>query len=250
MKNINSAYRVRLILKKASSIRDQEKVHSVWNQALDINEDDLQKRRVLVSRCLGDLHEEVESIKSDMEGTGYSQNLYLSALNNCNSIFSVQHLESQWQGPKKNLTDNLFTVLGFCSEILPNEENEVNQQSLDELAALTLQMKEMLSVSELGAGVKRIIESQINNMDEALSKYRSVGARAFNSALQSAVGEVVLSEDVLKSASNTPEVGKLKEMYRKLSEVARSVSEVNSGVDTVVSISNKVSGIIAILDKF
>ncbi|EKB1967593.1 hypothetical protein HJ107_24295 [Vibrio parahaemolyticus] len=221
--NINSAYRVREILKTISTKPDKAPSHQVWAEVFKIEETDASKKNFRISRCLADLHDEVELIRSEMVKLGYSPELYNSSLNSCNNVFAVQLVTSQWSSPKQHIKPEVLVVLGFCSEILPNEEELVDLTNLEELSVMATELKSMLANSTLPPYTILIIEKHLSKIEEAISKYRAVGAKALEDVVQSAYGEVIANEGVFKDAKGSPEVNKLSVMWQKTKSVLDGV---------------------------
>ncbi|TOB30563.1 hypothetical protein, partial [Vibrio parahaemolyticus] len=82
--------------KTISTKPDKAPSHQVWAEVFKIEETDASKKNFRISRCLADLHDEVELIRSEMVKLGYSPELYNSSLNSCNNVFAVQLVTSQW----------------------------------------------------------------------------------------------------------------------------------------------------------
>ncbi|MGS0726363.1 hypothetical protein ACVBIO_14905 [Shewanella sp. 0m-8] len=221
--NINSAYRVREILKIVSTKPDKTPCHEVWSEVFKIEETDASRKNFRISRCLADLHDEVEFIRSEMLKLGYSSELYNSSLNACNSIFAVQLITSQWSSPKQQIRPEILVALGFCSEILPNEEELVDLTNLEELASMAAELKSTLASSTLPPYTIHIIEKHLSKIEDAISKYRAVGSKALEEVVQSAYGEVIANEEAFKEAKGSTEVQKLSAMWQKTKSVLDGV---------------------------
>ncbi|EKO3782830.1 hypothetical protein V9R59_002986 [Vibrio harveyi] len=221
--NINSAYRVREILKTISTKPDKAQCHEVWAEVFKIEEADASRKNFRISRCLADLHDEVELIRSEMLKLGFSPELYNQSLNSCNHIFAVQLVTSQWSSPKQHIKPEVLTALGFCSEILPNEEELVDLTNLEELSKLAAELKSSLANSVLPPYTIHIIEKHLNKIEEAISKYRAVGSKALEDVVQSAYGEVIANEEAFKEAKGSPELQKLAIMWQKTKSVLDGV---------------------------
>lgn len=247
--NINSAYRVREILKTISTKPDQVPSHQVWAEVFKIEESDAHKKNFIISRCLADLHDEVELIRSEMLKLGYSPELYNPSLNSCNNVFAVQLVTSHWSSPKQYIKSEVLTVLGFCSEILPNEEELVDLTNLEELAAMATELKSMLPNSTLPAHTIHIIEKHINKIEEAISKYRAVGAKALEDVVRSAYGEVIANEGVFKEAKSSPEVNKLSIMWQKTKSVLDGVVSAEKRLGAVQGMAQKGSELIELIQN-
>jgi len=210
--NINSAFRIRQILNIVKSKPDKTPTHEVWAEIFSIEETDINKKNFRISRCLADLHDEIEFVRNEMIKIGFTQNLYEPSLNKCNSLIAVQLLAGQWASPKQQITPEVIIALGFCSEILPNEEELIDQTSLDELSKMAVNLREMLKESTLPAYTIIIIEKHLSKIEEAISSYKAVGAKALEDVMQSAYGEVIASEGVFNEAGNSKELAMLSGM--------------------------------------
>lgn len=249
-KNINSAYRIREILALVSKNQDKTAVHEVWATAFGIEEKDQNKKNFAISRCLADLHEEVELVRAEMSKIGYSQNLYNSSLNKCNSIFAVQLVMGQWQQIKQQLTPEVILALGFCSDILPNEEDLINQENLDDLKAMAQELRKCLEKSTLPKYTITIIEKHLNKIEEAISTYKIIGAKALEDALQSAYGEVIANEVVFEEAKGTEELGRLSKIWQKTKIVVDGVVDTNKRLGAVQGMAEKGQKVIEFLQDF
>src|SRR5690606_26685258 len=95
--NINSASRILSIIDGVKAKGEAVAVHDVWGEVFGIAAKDKSRKTFSLSRCLADLHDEVEFVRSEMKRLGYSENLYNETLNKCNALFAVQSLMSKWQ---------------------------------------------------------------------------------------------------------------------------------------------------------
>lgn len=237
--HINSAYRVREVLKMISKKPDKTPCHEVWAEVFKIEESDLSRKNFRISRCLADLHDEVELVRSEMLKLEYSPELYASSLNSCNSIFAVQQVTGQIVSLKQNIKPEVLITLGFCSEILPNEEELIDVTNLDELAKMATELKAKLASSTLPQYTISIIEKHLNKIEEAISKYRAVGSKAFSEVIQSAYGEVIDNGDIFKESKDTPEVQGLANMWQKAQTVLDGVVSANKRLGAAEGMANR-----------
>ena len=248
-KNINSAYRIREILNIAKTKQDKSLAHEVWADIFQIDEQDQHKKNVAISRCLADLHDEVEFVRSEMTKLGFTENLYSSSLNKCNAVFAVQSLMGTWQAPKQQITPDVPVALGFCSEILPNEEDLIDEDSLDELKKMASDLRECLVSSELPIYTKQIIEKHLRKIEEAITKYKAVGAKALEEVMQSAYGEVIASEGIFEEARGSKELSKLSAMWQKTKSVLDGVASTNKRLGGIQGMAEKGQKVIEFLEN-
>ncbi len=249
-KNINSAYRVRELINEVIGKQAKTPVHEVWAEAFGIEEPDQHKKNFALSRCLADLHDEVESIRLEMEKLGYSENLYSSSLNKCNAVFAVQSLMAAWQAPKQQITPEVTIALGFCSEILPNEEDLIADESLAELKQMASDLRDCLNESSLPAYTQKIIEKHLVKIEEALAKYKAVGSKALEEVMQSAYGEVIANEAAFEEAKGSEELSKLSSMWQKTKSILDGVVDANKRIGAVQGMAEKGQKIIEFLQNF
>jgi hypothetical protein len=249
-KNINSAYRIREVLNSVKSKPDNTPAHEIWAEVFSIEESDQNRKNVSISRCLADLHDEVELVREEMLKLGYSENLYNSSLKKCNAVFAVQSIMGQWKGPKQQVTPEVPVALGFCSEILPNEEDLIDEANLDELRVMASDLRASLTESNLPVYTKNIIEKHLNKIDDAILKYKVVGAKALEEVMQSAYGEVIVSEAVFEEARGSEEVGKLSAMWQKTKLVLDGVVDTNKRIGAMQGMAEKGQKVIEFLENF
>jgi hypothetical protein len=244
-KNINSAYRVREILKLVSSQNDKLKVNEVWSSIFGLEEKNPAKVNSTLSRLLADLHDEVESTREDMFALEYSNELFSPSLDKCNQIFSPHLLMATWQSVKQQLNPEVINTLGFCSEILPNEEDLVDIKQLEELKDLALKLRESLANSTLPKHVLRTVKKHLVKIEDALILYKISGIKEFGEALQAACGEVVTNEELHDpQIIKTEEVSLLKKTWSKSKEIMDGVVSAEKRISAVNKVAEKSQGLI------
>jgi len=238
-KNINSAYRIKEILDTVRNNADKTPAHEVWSGVFGLSETNPQKKNFSISRCLADLHDEVEFVRSEMLKAGYTANLYEPALNKCNSIFAVQLIPGQWAQPKQQITPEISTILGFCSEILPNEEDLIDTTNLEELSTMANELRELLSKSTLPPYTINVLEKHLVKIEEALSTYKIVGAKSLETVVQSAYGEIIANKEVFEDAKDSEELGKLSVIWQKTKTTLDGVTSANKRISGVQGMAEK-----------
>lgn len=247
--NINAAYRVKEILNRVSKKPDKTPVHEIWAEVFSIVESDQHKKNAAIARCLADLHDEVELIRSEMLKLDYSSHLYSESLDKCNTIFAVQFVMGQWAQLKNQFTPEVPIALGFCSEILPDEETLVDRASLNELAKMASELRASLKNSKLPTYTINIIEKHLNKIEEAISKYTAVGAKALENAIQAAYGEVLDNNAAFTEAKGSVEIGRLSQIWQKTKSVLDGVVDTNKRLGAVQGMAEKASKFLEIIEN-
>ena len=156
---------------------------------------------------------------------------------------------SKWQSMKQQITPEVPIALGFCSEILPNEESLINEDDLGELKKMAADLRKSLSESTLPEYTQSIIEKHIVKIEEALAKYRAVGAKAFEEVMQSAYGEVIANEQAFKEAKGSPELGKLSSMWQKTKSILDGVVDANRRIGAIGGMAEKGQKVLEFLNN-
>jgi len=122
---------------------------------------------------------------------------------------------------------------------LPNEEDLVDPASLEELSKMAADLRVLLKESTLPAHTKNIIEKHLSKIEEAISSYSIVGAKALEEVMQSAYGEVISNEAIFKEAKGSEELSKLSNIWQKTKSV----------LDGVVSTNKRIGGVQGMAEK-
>ena len=189
--NINSIYRIHALLTKIPPVTQNTQVLEVWVQLFELTESNPNKKAATVAEQLGWLLREVELAKSELKNTGHSANLYESALIHLEQAFSPMLLSNSWNSVQQYLDAQTLQTLAIYSQVVPNEEELIKQDDLNELYARIAELEEFLKTSELPSRLQTLIERHINLIRQALAEYPIAGAKALIEARRSAVGELL-----------------------------------------------------------
>ncbi len=237
-KNINAAYRVRELLLQVQS-KPNKNVGELWAELFNISETNLNKRNFEVSRCLNQLHDEIELARDKMLESGFSDTLFMPFLDRANNIVAVQNIAGNWDSYKTQITHELILCLGFCSEILPSEEDEISKEDINDILDLLQPLEELLGELKIPSYTSKIIKKHIEKIKEAIHSYPIIGAKALNEVVQSAYGEVVDNIEVFEESKETEEVKSISIIWKKVKEISDGVSKVEKGVSSVYKIADK-----------
>ena len=237
-KCINAAYRIRELLIQVQH-QPNMGVSDLWAELFKISELDQNKRNFEISRCLNQLHDEIELVREQMLRTIYSEELFSLMLDRANNVVAVQNITGSWDSYKNQITPDLILCLGFCSEILGSEENEIPEEQIKEIFELLKPLEEHLSESNLPPYAARIIKKHVDKIKEALHSYTIIGAKALNEVVQSAYGEVVDNLDVFEKSKDTKEVKAISKVWSKIKNISDAASTVDKGVSSTYAIVDK-----------
>ena len=249
-KNINSAYRIKEILSSVGKMQDNTHMHVAWAEIFSINEKDKHKRIFSISRCLADLHDEVEFIRSEMLKLGYSTDLYTSSLDRCNNVFAVQSVTLTATNLKQHITPEVSVALGFCSEILPNEEDLIDEASIEELRKMASELRESLNNSTLPPYTINIIEKHLNKIEDAISTYKAIGAKALEEVMLAAYGEAIASEAVFVEAKNSEQMSLLSKIWKKTKTILDGAVDTNKKLGAMQGMTEKGLKVLEFIENF
>lgn len=223
MTNTNSASRIISILRQAHEENEPKKTFEVWSDVFDINEGNQNKKNMEITRCLSLMHDEIELIQEDMQLAKLDEFQCRPLLNSIFNVLSVEALMGPWNALKPKLTREVFLCLGYCRQVLPDEEDTVDLKDVEELYELISNLESQLASSSLPAFTQKMIKNHINGILKALHNYKILGASSLQNAMNTVVGELVANEDVIIDAKDSEEINLLAKIFRKVNSVTDSV---------------------------
>lgn len=248
MIKINSASRVLELLRQASTHGDHEKVFQVWGAVFDIQERDNNKRNMEITRCLSLVHDEIESIIEEMNLSTSDEFQCRQLLSSVFNVLAVQALMTEWANLKKNLTREVFLCLGYCREVLPDEEAMIDIEDVEEIKELLSTLEAQLKDSKLPVYTKKLIQKHISGIHTSLHNYQIIGAKSLKNAMNTAIGEVIAHKEIFVDAAGTQEVTTLGKILKKVSAVTDSVVKTEKLLTSGEKIVNYGSKAIEMLD--
>ena len=216
--NINSISRIHEILLSIAGTSDQRRVLDVWAQAFDVNETEDIKKAALVSEKLVLLLEELELAKNEIEKK-FTKNAYNTMVESLNNAFSPMLLPAGWNSIQHYLSSDVMASLAIYREALPNEEQSINIEELNELHARMSELEIFLESSSLPDRVIQLIKRHIKLIREALSNYKITGAIALIEARRASYGEFFEVKEILQKDYNPEEISKLKAIWSGLNKL-------------------------------
>lgn len=232
----NSAFRLHAFIAALPHHADNTQVLSAWAKALAVEIADGNRQARLVTEQLSLLANEIDFIRKGMVQANFSQHLYEPALSAMDAALSPMQLPTAWNSVRQYFKPEHLLALQFCSEILPDEEDEITPEDLTIIQSLVTELEKLATTS---AGVpvrlRQLLLNQAANIRAALAGYRIAGAKALRDAVRASYGELVEAKDIISEHKDSPEVSKLAEVWRKVNSVADSALK----IDGVVQIGHR-----------
>lgn len=218
-KHINSANRLNALLTKAIQFPDNGTIVDVWAEIFEINETNVHKKSILVSDRIGCVYRELEIAKALMQSTTFSAELYSGAFTKIEHAVSTLILNSSWNNIKQYLDPTTLNALAFCIEILPDEENEISLDDLNDIKEKVQELHNSLDSSELPPRLYKLIKHHVNLIERAISEYPISGAKAFREVAYTGLGELIEVKEDIQKNKDDPQISKLSAIWKKVNEV-------------------------------
>ncbi|MGZ8269694.1 MAG: hypothetical protein ACXW1T_00780 [Methylophilus sp.] len=221
---INSLSRIHDILLSLDGVLTQSAVVDVWSQAFELTSIEGVKRVSLVSEKLILLLDEVELAENKL-ALNYPSKTYNSMVGNLNNAFSPMLLGTTWGSVKQYLAPDVMMAIQILRETLPNEEELIKPEELNELHARLSELETFLEKSVLPERVVGLIKRHIKLIREALSNFSITGAKGLVEARRASYGEFFEVKEILQS-KDKHEISELKaiwEMVNKITDGALKV---------------------------
>lgn len=197
----NSASRIHGIMSRWTSVKQNLSALSGWQQVLDIESKNGTRDFIRASERIHILVDEVDLLRDKLHMRGLSANVYGPALNKLENALSPQLLVNQSAHVQQYLTDDVFTALAFCSEILPVEEDSITTEDFADIVSVIHDLELLLAENSLPSELTALLRRHIRLAEIALASYPLRGASAIRDAVKAATGDIFFSES---EVSNLP----------------------------------------------
>lgn len=215
-KNNNSASRIVKLLKSIPHHSDNTSTLEVWTKLFGITESLANKNSHVVAERLGSVNRELELVRQQMTEQNFSQELYDSSIARLEDACSTMILNGTWNQVRQYLTSEVFVVMSFCGEIIPDEEEIITPEKLASIAASLEELVQSLSASHLPVRLRTLVKHHIELIRRALEEYPISGEKVFRRATQAGAGEAWdLREDVRRNA-DFPEIAALGAIWQEV----------------------------------
>ena len=234
-KHNNSASCLHSLFSQLQSHPDQTLVLSAWVQAFAVSESSPKRQAIEVSRRLEGVNRELELVRIGMSEASYSPSLYEGAISALEEAASPMLLPHLWNNVRQYLTPQNILSLGFCSEILPDEESLVSSEEISDILGLVADLRAAAQSEIVPNGLRTLLLHHVELIERAIAAYPVTGVKALREAAQTGLGELVESKDAIAKYSDSEEVSKLAKTWKKLGEMADGALK----ADKLIQVSHK-----------
>ncbi|RCX06691.1 hypothetical protein [Marinomonas foliarum] len=237
MQNTNSASRILSILKEATEHGENENTLEVWVAVFKIDESNSSKKDIEVARYLRQMHDEIEYIQDEMKLDEYDEFKCKFLLGSITNALTVKSLSEPWRNVKNKLIQvAVFLCLGYCRQCLPDEENTINPEDIDDIKSQILALQSSLEASSLSKGVQKMIQNHLNEILTSLSSCRISGSSSLQGTMDAVIGEVIRKKEMLKEEKDRECLS----MYTKVLDTVGKVTDGLIKSEKVISAAAKI----------
>lgn len=217
----------------------------VWSSVFGLEEESKFSISHRVASRLNLLYEELQLLVEQLRRSGAPERLWVGHLNSVLGAISVHQLSSPWGSGKSFLKPETLVALEFCSQLLPNDEDDIDEEELLQLSGEVNSLLKLLEASTLPESLRHVIVRNLNDIRLAIEHYRLIGAKAFKPPLDSSMADVYRAKDQIRENAQTPEISSFRAILETLDRLASAVGN----YEKVVGIANRVGGYLADLMK-
>jgi len=190
----NSASRIHSVMSRWTSVKQSLPALTGWQQVLEIESRNDARDFIRASERIHILVDEVDLLRDKLHLRGLSASVYGPALTKLENALSPQLLVNQSAHVQQHLTDDVFTALAFCSEILPVEEDSITTEDFADIVSVIHDLELLLTENSLPSELTALLRRHIRLAELALASYPLRGASAIRDAVKAATGDILFSE--------------------------------------------------------
>ncbi|MGL6003154.1 MAG: hypothetical protein ACRCZ4_13870 [Plesiomonas sp.] len=231
----NSAFRLKNVIDKTLNESDSKLILEVWATVFEIQDENQVRKAAIVGEKLRWLYHELELLRVQISLANLSESLYLKAFSHLELAISNMHLSGHWNHARQYLGSDVILALAFFVEILPNEENQIQNESIEEIRNLLGELRNKLSDSTLPESLVTLIKHHIEIIENAISSYPIKGAKALIEAINIGWGEIIRAKEDIGEHKNKAEIKALASTWKKVNDVADAAIK----FDKVIKIGHK-----------
>lgn len=215
----NAASRLLNLLQQTAPYQDGTGCFAAWCVLFGIEGQDTNKNYVTVTNKLSLMYREIQTIKTHLVQSQFSDGVFTPTLSKIESAISPQILHAQWANAKQYLTQDVYTSLGYCVEILPSEEISISGEDFAAIVSLINELELLLQDAALPDHLVALIRHHIELIELTISNYPITGAQGLRVASKQAVGDFVESADEITANQDSPAVKAFGELWKKVNTV-------------------------------
>lgn len=244
----NTASRMLGALTTALALSDDSPVTDVWAYVFGLEVDPTLSKFASahrVARTLSLMQEELVLLRDQLKRAQILEGLWSDPLAQIEGAISVHQLSAPWTVGKAYLRPETLLALRFISEMLPNDEDDIDSNELLKLLDDVKSLQALIAHTTLPDSLRQLIARHLEDILRAIDRYKVIGAKAFKPPLDSSMADVYRAKDQIRENAQTPEISSFRAILETLDRFASAVGN----YEKVVGIANRVGGYLADLMK-
>jgi hypothetical protein len=158
------------------------------------------------------------------------------------NLLSAVYLGHQWSAVKAQISDSILMALPLFAGLLPDQENEISKEELNDLEKYLLDLEQMLRDTDIPTELSTIFRLQISAIRQALIFYAVTGKKAIEAATTSSIGELLMRKNDFQQVETTP-------FWKRYAEFWPKICAVVDGADKVEKVAKITERVIFLLGK-
>lgn len=217
----NAARRVRNVLEKARAYGDNQKTYEVWDGVFGTQH--LTRSAFENTRLLHLLHEQVDTVQHDISRAGFDVEDYTPVIREIRKVITVPNFGAEWRVYKASITPEVIRQLGLFAQSLSTDEARIPNGDIARILRVTKRYYQELSAEEFDPRLKRFLQRQSNNVEQALREYPIRGDEAVKDGDARIFGEAVADAPLLTEYEAEERVSRADRIWRLLKKLKPSV---------------------------
>jgi len=244
----NSAKRILNILKTLNNQPGNLSAAKVWAQTLGLESDNIEEDTHEIHKKLGLLRTELDLVEMQMMNTSFSKELYLPYIKDLKKIFSPSNILAEWNSYSQHINGTNLLMLGYCSEILADEDS-IDFEELENLLSKLHEFKSAIENSNINNASNNFIINQINIIQQAINDYPISGNKVLINSFDKGIMEIIKNQELISEPENKNHTNKMLDIFNEFREVTKNITDIDKTVSSCLGLINKGSALLEIIGK-
>lgn len=230
------AGRVSEIMENVRVYKDDSRTSDVWADYFSIGESNPRHTTFEVIRKLKLLSEEIDRAEKLAESSRITEERYSGSFKRIRLAVQPSNVATQWQNYKKQYSENDINMFLTISDVV-EDENSVDEESLQDFTEAVEDFKAHVASLE-DSNLKNFASNQIAHMEQAISDFPIIGARAFEQGIKDYVGEGFFNYNTWQENEDTETIERMRNLGGKLFHIVKYIApaiQAAAGVQELLS---------------
>jgi hypothetical protein len=241
MENLNNpAKRVLHLVNQVKTKKDNIPMSVAWGEVFGLDTELVKRDPHEVYDKLMLVRKEIELVEGLMKQTSFSNNLYQPYLDRVKSTISLTNVSATWNNYKNKLSTDTILALGYCSEIL-EDEDAVDKEELEAILNSIQTLRQDIENSSISSGMHDFLMSQLDIIESAIQSYPIVGGAALKKAFSEGFTDLASRvDDISEGAENGhEEASKVAKVWGNLKTASKGIAEADKMANALLGLYEK-----------